>query len=195
MALTRSMLKGMGLTEEQVGAIIDEHTNVTSALKDQIKEYKTEAEKLPSLQKELEELRTGDGNDWEDKYKQEHKAFEDYKTKIAEDNRIAEVKSAYKDLLKECNVGEKHIDSILRVTDFSDVKVTDGKLENADTLKESIKSDWSGFITDVEDKGAKVDNPPAGPNNMTKEAYEKLPLNEQMVYANAHPSEVAEFYK
>ena len=32
MALTRAMLKGMGLTEEQVSAIIEEHTNVTSGL-------------------------------------------------------------------------------------------------------------------------------------------------------------------
>ena len=36
MSLTRAMLKGMNLTEEQVSAIIDEHTSVTSALKEQI---------------------------------------------------------------------------------------------------------------------------------------------------------------
>ena len=51
MALTRAMLKGMGLTEEQISAIIDEHTSVTTALKDQIKEYKEQADRLPEVQK------------------------------------------------------------------------------------------------------------------------------------------------
>ena len=48
MALTRAMLKGMGLTDEQIGAIIEEHTNVTGGLKDQIKALKESADKLPA---------------------------------------------------------------------------------------------------------------------------------------------------
>ena len=82
MALTRAMLKGMGLTEEQISAIIDEHTAVTGALKDDIKKYKDDAERLPEVQKELDGLKTGQ-SDWEKKYNDEHKAFETYKSDIA----------------------------------------------------------------------------------------------------------------
>lgn len=148
MALTRAMLKGMGLTEEQVSAIIEEHTNVTSALKDQIKEYKADAEKLPGVQKELDDMKKDtSASDWEKKYNDEHSAFEKYKTDVADKENAAKIQSAYKKLLAECKVGDKHVDSILRVTDFSEMKLAeDGSLDGADKLKEKIGSDWSGFI-------------------------------------------------
>lgn len=154
MALTRSMLKGMGLTDEQVGAIIEEHTNVTSALKDQIKEYKENAEKLPDVQKELDNLKKDtSASDWEKKYNDEHTAFENYKKDVADKENSAKLKAAYKKLLAECKVGDKHIDSILRVTDFSKMELdAEGSFKNADKLKESINSDWSGFITTKETK-------------------------------------------
>lgn len=154
MALTRAMLKGMGLTEEQVSAIIEEHTNVTSALKDQVKEYKADAEKLPGVQKELDDLKKDtSASDWEKKYNDEHSAFEKYKTDVDNKERSEKIKSAYRKLLTECKVGDKHLDSILRVTDFSDMKIgEDGTLEGADALKEKIGSDWSGFIATKETK-------------------------------------------
>lgn len=164
MALTRAMLKGMGLTEEQISAIIDEHTNVTSALKDQIKEYKADAEKLPDVQKELDDLKKDtSASDWEKKYNDEHSAFEKYKTDISEKERSEKIKSAYKKLLSECKVGDKHLDSIIRVTDFSEMKLAeDGSLEGADKLKEKIGSDWSGFISTKETRGPEVETPPGG---------------------------------
>lgn len=171
MALTRSMLKGMGLTEEQVSAIIDEHVTVTNGLKDQIKDYKDQveqykesADQLPTVKKELEDLKKDiETNDWKGKYTKEHEDFEKYKTDIAGKEALAKVRDAYTKLLMECKVGSKHIDSILRVTDFKDMKVKeDGTLEDADALKEKIGTDWSGFITTEDMKGADVNNPPAG---------------------------------
>ena len=62
MALTRKLLKGMGLTEEQVDTIIEAHTETTDGLKKDIEKYKGDAEKLPGVQKELNDLKTaGDG--------------------------------------------------------------------------------------------------------------------------------------
>lgn len=162
MALTRAMLKGMGLTEEQVSAIIEEHLNVTTVLKDQIKEYKADAEKLPGVQKELDDLRKDtSASDWEKKYNDEHTAFEQYKTDVTNKETLNNIKSAYKKLLAECKVGDKHVDSILRVTDFSEMKLAeDGSLEGVDKLKEKIGSDWSGFITST---GAKSSGEPETP--------------------------------
>lgn len=176
MALTRAMLKGMQLTEEQVSAIIEEHSNTVQGLKDEIKKYKADAEKLPEVQKELDKLKEGDGNDWEKKYNDEHTAFEDYKKQVADREAIAKVRGAYRKLLVENGVGEKHIDAVLRVTDFSNVKIDkEGKLENADKLAESIKSEWAGFITTTGTKGAPVDNPPGGSKaTMTKDEIMKI---------------------
>lgn len=164
MALTRAMLKGMGLTDEQVSAIIEEHTSVTGALKEQINTYKEDAEKLSGIQKELNDLKKDVAdNDWKGKYDSEHEAFEKYKTEISAKETETNIKAAYKKLLAECKVGDKHVDSILRVTNFKDMKLDkDGNLEGADKLKEQITSDWSGFIPTDGTKGADVETPPEG---------------------------------
>ena len=167
MSLTRSMLKGMGLTDEQVEAIITEHTSVTSALKDQVREYKESAEKLPAVQKELDDLKTDvESHDWKGKYEKEHEEYEKYKNDVVAKETKNKLEAAYSKLLAECKVGEKHVDSILRVTDFKDMKLKeDGTFENADALKEKISADWSGFITTEGKKGADVETPPAGDGN------------------------------
>lgn len=170
MALTRAMLKGMSLTDEQVSAIIDEHTATVDGLKAQRDEFKEQVDKLNNLKKELEDLKSGE--DWETKYNDEHKAFESYKKQIEEKETTNNLKNAYRKLLLDNSVGEKHIDSILRVTDFSKMKLDkDGKLVDEDKMSESIKSEWSGFVTSTEVKNANVENPPqknTGPS-MTKE--------------------------
>lgn len=195
MALTREFLKGMALTEEQISAIIGEHVNTTDAMKKQIEKYKADAEQLPEVRKELNDLKK-DGGHWEEKYNKEHADFEQYKQDVAARELLDKTRSAYATLLKESNVGEKYIDSILRVTDFSKMELDkDGKLKGVDALSESIKTDYSGFIVSTETHGAGAETPPGDPNTMTKEAFEKLSLAERMSYANEHPSEAANFLK
>ena len=69
MALTRKALKAMGLTEEQVDSIIEAHTETIDGLKDQIKTYRADAERLESVQKELDALKGGE--DYKAKYEAE----------------------------------------------------------------------------------------------------------------------------
>ena len=67
MAFSRDFLKALSLTDEQVGAIIQEHTSVTDALKaqrDKAKEdlsaAQKEAAKVTELQKEIDALKGGE---------------------------------------------------------------------------------------------------------------------------------------
>lgn len=168
MALTRAMLKGMGLSEEQISAIIDEHVSVTNALKDQIKTYKAEAEQLPIVQQELDELKdTVKKDNWQQKYNDEHKAFEDYKKEVSNEKTTSKIKSAYKKLLRSVKIGDDHIDAIMRVTDFSKMKMKDDSddLADADKLTESIEKDWKGFIPKKNTDPSKVSNPPSDGND------------------------------
>ena len=57
MALTRKLLKGMGLTDEQMDTIIEAHSDTVDGLKGELSKYKADAEKLPGVQKELEDLK------------------------------------------------------------------------------------------------------------------------------------------
>ena len=49
MSLTRKFLTGMGLTAEQVDAIIDEHASTVDSLKEQRDSYKEDAEKASKI--------------------------------------------------------------------------------------------------------------------------------------------------
>lgn len=166
MAVTRSFLKGMGLTDEQVSAIVEAHGATVDGLKAEITKYKEDAEKLPAVQKELDALKEANSkDDWQGKYTKEHEAFEKYKGDVENEKTLAAVKTAYRKLLTDSKVGEKHLDAILRVTDFSKMKLDkDGKLTDADKLTEGIKTEWSGFIGTERTQGADVPTPPAPAN-------------------------------
>ena len=45
MAITRKLLKGMGLTEEQQDTIIEAHTDTVNGLKADVERYKADAER------------------------------------------------------------------------------------------------------------------------------------------------------
>lgn len=166
MAVTRALLKGMGLTDEQVSSIIEAHTESIDGLKADRDKFKADSVKLAEVQKELDTLKKDvSTNNWEHKYNEEHSAFEKYKADVLSRETAEKLKGAYRKLLTECKVGDKHIDSILRVTDFSNMKLNDsGSIDGSDELKEKINSDWSGFIVSKEIKGSNVDNPPGEGN-------------------------------
>ena len=171
MALTRSMLKGMGLTEEQVSAIIDAHTETVDGLKDSLKAAKADADKLKAVQKELDELKSTNGDDYKAKYEKEHSDFDEYKKTVANEKATAEKRSLYRDLLRECGVDAKRIDSVMKVADIDAAKVKDGKIENVEDLTKSIKSEWADFIATDSTRGANVQTPPQGKGStkMTRE--------------------------
>ena len=171
MAVTRSFLKGMGLTDEQVSAIIEEHTNTVNGLKDARDAYKKDAEKLADVQKQLDTLKADNGDDWKGKYNTRKKTFDDYKAEAASREKSEKVKAAYTQLLKDANVDSKRIDAILKITDLSDKELDEnGKFANADELMKGIKSEWSAFIQTTEKKGADVEKPldHSGGATMTK---------------------------
>lgn len=168
MAVTRSFLKGMGLTDEQVGAIIEEHTNTVNGLKEARDTYKADAEKLTAVQKQLDDLKANSGDDWKEKYNTLKKTFDDFKTESANQAKAEKVKAAYTQLLKDANVDSKRIDAILKITDMSGMSLDEsGKLVDADKLSASIKSEWGAFIQTTGVKGSSVETPPENHSGTT----------------------------
>lgn len=151
LSFTRNFLKTMSLTDEQVQAIMEEHLSVTDSLKAQrdkfeqdAKSYKEQAAKVPELEKQIQGYK--DGDDYKKRFEDEHKAFEDLKAQIAKEAETAKVKTAYRQLLLDEKINEKRVDSVIKLTDFSEMKLDkDGKLENIDTLKENIGKEWGEF--------------------------------------------------
>ena len=117
MALTRKLLKGMGLTEEQMDTIIEAHTDTVDGLKSDLARYKADAEKLPGVQAELENLKAKGDDGWKDKHDKVKKEFDDYKREQMQKETKSAKESGYRELLKSAGISEKRIDSVLKVTD------------------------------------------------------------------------------
>lgn len=176
MALTRKMLKGMSLTDEQIDTIIEADTETTDALKEERDSYKADAAKLPAIQQELDDLKSKGDDGFEKKYNDLKAEYEQYKQDQADRANKAAIESAYKALLKEAGVSDKRVASILRVTDLSGAKLDkDGKLKDSDKMAESIKAEWSDFIQTADVKGADTKTPPKNSGgSMTKEDILKI---------------------
>lgn len=177
MAFTRKMLKAMSIDDEKIDQIIEAHLETLNSIKDERDSYKEDAEKMADLQKELKELKDNakdeSKNPWKAKFDDLKKEYEQYK----QDEAVKETKrtkeNAYKQLLKECNVSDKRISSVLRVSDLEGIELDeDGKIVNADELKKSIKKEWSDFIYSESEKGAETATPPT--NTGGKKSKEEI---------------------
>ena len=91
MALTkaqvREILSAAGVTSENmseaVDKIIDGHLTSVNALREDVAKYKADAEKLPTVQKELDDMKANTNDSWKEKYDGYTEA-EFYKGKVAE---------------------------------------------------------------------------------------------------------------
>lgn len=166
MAITRKLLKGMGLTEEQQDTIIEAHTDTVNGLKADVERYKADAEKLPGVQKELDDLK-GKGDDgYKEKYESEHKAFETYKKATETEKATAAKEKAVEAVLKKIGVSEKRLQSVAKLAKADgllDALELDenGAVKEVDKLEKSLKDGYSEYITTTSTKGADTPTPPA----------------------------------
>ena len=163
------MLKAMGIEDEKIDQIIEEHAETVNALKQQRDQYKVDAEKLPGVQKELDDLKEAAEKDGENPYKAKYEdlqqQFDDYKADVTAKETKAKKTAAYRKLLKDAKVSEKRLDSILKLSPVDDIELDDnGEIKDAENIKKSIEKEWSDFIVTEETHGAGVQNPPAGGN-------------------------------
>ena len=184
MALTRKFLEALGIEQAKIDEIISAHTEVTDSLKADRDSYKEKAEKYDQTKTELDKAKSELDKVSKDEYKTKYESleaeFNKYKTDIAEKEVKGRKEEAYKKMLKEIGVNEKSIDAILKVKDLNTIKLDDkGGIVDVDTLKESEKKDWEGFIIKSEVGGQDLSTPPDNDkekidvSNMSMEDYIK----------------------
>lgn len=162
MALTRSMLKAMGIEDEKSDQIIEAHTETVDALKKQRDEALEKAEKVPDLERQIGELKAAQPtDDWEGKYSELLKEFEGYKTQMANEQAEREKAQLYRAMLREAGIDEKRIDPIMKVTDLAKISVSDGAISDAEAVMQAITDEWGGFIAQTSVQGASVEEPPS----------------------------------
>ena len=178
MALTRKFLSAMGIEDDKVEEIITAHTDTVNALKEQRDGYKEDADKLPNIQKQLEELKANADKDdpYKEQYENLQKEFEAFKADVENEKIKAKKSALYRALIKDAGVSEKRIDSIMKVTNVDDVELDGDNIKDADKIKENIRTEWSDFLVSETQKGANTTTPPqsTGGTTMTKEEIRSI---------------------
>ena len=164
MALTRKFLSALGIEEAKIDEIISAHVDTVNVLKEQRDGYKADADKLPAVQKALDDLKASQSGDdpYKEKYEKKAKEFDDYKKGVEAKELKRSKSTAYKQVLKELNAS--HVDSILKASQSELDKIEldeNGKIKDVDKLKESIKKEWADFIVEEGQRGANTATPPA----------------------------------
>lgn len=173
MALTRRLLKGMGLTDEQVDTIIEAHTDTVDGLKDQIATYKDDAEKLPGVQKELDDLKKegGDGG-FKAKYEKEKKDFQDYKAGIEAKESAAAKEKAARAYFQGKGIPAESMALVIRGAKAE----IDGLTLDGETIKDTaaldglLSGDYKGLIGKTTTKGTETQTPPSTTGGATSRA-------------------------
>lgn len=164
MALTRKLLEGMGIEEKQIETIIEAHAETVNGLKAEREKLREQAEKVPDLQKQLEEAKAAatDHDGWKQKYSEAKKAYDDFKASVDAEKAEAAKAKAYRAMLEKADIDPKRIDAIMRVTDLSKVEMDGDGLKESDKLAEAAKAEWADFVIKTKTQHAEPENPPKG---------------------------------
>ena len=189
MALTRKLLKGMGLTDEQVDTIIEAHTDTVDGLKADVTRYKADAEKLPGVQKQLDDLKAagdggykekyekehsafeafktdlkaaGDGG-YKEKYENEHSAFEAFKTDITAKESKAAKEKAVRAYFESKNITGANLDLAMRGCgeEMAALEMDGEKIKDTKILDALVDGTYKGLVSTTQTHGANPANPPA----------------------------------
>lgn len=176
MALTRKLLKGMGLTDEQVDTIIEAHGDTVDGLKKDIQRYKDDAEKLPGVQKELDDLKK-DGGDYKAKYDKEHKDFQEYKDGVTKKEAAAAKEKAARAYFESKGIPAKSMGLVIRgaKSEIEGLELDGEKIKDAKALDNLLDGDYKGLIGRAKKTGTETETPPdaSGGAKSRAEIYKK----------------------
>lgn len=162
MSLTRKLLKGMGLTDEQVDTIIEAHTDTVDGLKEQVKTYKADAEKLPSVQKELDDLKAAGDGGFKEKFEKEHSDFENFKKTIQEKETKAAKESAAKAFFESKGITGNSLEIAMRGSsaEIAALDLDGEKIKDSSALDALVNGTFKALVSTTTTKGANIPNPP-----------------------------------
>lgn len=174
MSLTRKMLKAMGIEEEKIDQIIEAHTETVDALKESRDGYKKDAEKLSSVQAELDDLKSKGDDGWKEKHDQVKREFDTYKGDIEKREKSAAQEKAVRAYLEAKGITGKNLEIAMRgCREEVDAVELDGEsIKDTTALDSLIAGDFSALVSTTNTKGANTPTPPAntgGGSGQTKE--------------------------
>lgn len=197
MAMTRKFLKAMGIEEEKIEQIIEAHTETVNALKEERDKFKGDAEKLPTVQKELDDLKAKGDDGWKEKHDKVKKEYDDYKNEVTAKESKAIKEKAVRAFYEEKGITGKNLEIAMRGSraEIDGIEMDGDKIKDTASLTALVEGDFSALVSTTTKKGAKTATPPGGKTEpsapRSKEEILKIkdPVERQKAWAEKLMSE------
>lgn len=195
MALKRSALKAMGLTDEQIESVIEMHTDTVTGLKDKLDAAESGKESSDKLKADYDKLKAdydaikqtvAENERYKEQYETTKAEYEKFKTDTETKAAKATADATFTKWLKGKGYSDKVAAKIVKSGEFNPEFDKDGAIKNEDKLSEKVDTEWGDFKAKERTEGAITEKPPA---NVNKSAFDGLTLGEKMKYANEHPND------
>lgn len=149
MALTRKLLKGMGLTEEQVETIIDAHTETVDGIKKERDTYKADALKLPTVEEELSTLKAAGDDGYKAKYEAEKQAFEKYKNEQTAKETRATKEKAVRAYYESKDIKGTNLEIAMKgsFAEIDGIELDGEKIKDTTALDALVDGTFSGLVS------------------------------------------------
>ena len=140
---------GEACTEEIENRLVALHMGVVDPLKDDLTKYKADAEKLPGVQKELDDLKAAGDGGYKEKYEKEHSAFETFKTDITAKESKAAKEKAVRAYFESKNITGANLDLAMRGCgeEMAALKRDGEKITDTKPLDALVDGTYKGLVS------------------------------------------------
>lgn len=140
---------GEACTEEIENRLVALHLGVVDPLKDDLTKYKADAEKLPSVQKQLDDLKAAGDGGYQEKYEKEHKAFEDFKANVTAKESKAAKEKAVRAYFESKNITGANLDLAMRGCgeELSALELDGEKIKDTKSLDALVDGTYKGLVS------------------------------------------------
>lgn len=182
MALTKAQVKEIlseaGADGEKIAdavqKILDGHVATIEALKEERDSLKKEIEANKADLEEYEKLKKNNGD-----IEALRKEYDDYKANVEAEKIKTKKETAYREILKDVGIPERHFGKILKYSDVNGIEFDEeGNVKGADDIRKSIEAEWADHIEHKQVDGVKTPNPPSNTGTkttMTREQIRAIP--------------------
>lgn len=156
----------MGLTDEQVSAIIEGHNATVEGLKKDFEAMKTRAESMEAISKERDgyKARVGELEKRNGDAAKVQADFDAYKQRVEAEKLAARKGTALDKALRKAGVAREAFRAQLcKSWDMDGIELDeDGSIKEEDKLLATIKGDYKDFVCETDTQGTPPATPPTG---------------------------------
>lgn len=140
---------GEACTEEIENRLVALHLGVVDPLKDDLTKYKADAEKLPGVQKELDDLKAAGDGGYKEKYEKEHSAFETYKSTVTAKESKAAKEKAVRAYFESKNITGANLDLAMRGCgeEMAALELDGEKIKDTKSLDALVDGTYKGLVS------------------------------------------------